>query len=91
MIPSRKIKEVSQSEKTNEVDFYAVKGNRQYYIQVCADISDVKTREREIRPYVLLNDQIQKIIVINKPVNECRDEDGFTIIGAGDFMLRFIK
>lgn len=76
---------------TNEVDFYAVKGNRQYYIQVCADISDVKTREREVRPYILLNDQIQKIIVINKPVNECRDEDGFTIIGAGDFMLRFIK
>lgn len=76
---------------TNEVDFYAVKGNRQYYIQVCADISDVKTREREVRPYILLNDQIQKIIVINKPVNECRDEDGFTIIGVGDFMLRFIK
>ena len=77
--------------KTNEVDFYAVKGNRQYYIQVCVDISDIKTREREVRPYILLNDQIQKIIVINKPVNECRDEDGFTIIGAGDFMLRFIK
>lgn len=76
--------------KTNEVDFYAVKGNRQYYIQVCTDISDGKTREREVRPYILLNDQIQKIIVINKPINECRDEDGFTIIGAGDFMLRFI-
>ena len=39
----------------------------------------------------MINDQIQKIIVINKPISETRDENGFTIIGAADFMLRFIK
>lgn len=77
--------------KTNEVDFYAKKGNKEYYIQVSADISDDATKMREIRPYVLLNDQIQKIIVINKPVKETRDAHGFTIIGIADFLLRFIK
>ena len=77
--------------KTNEVDFYAQKGLRSYYIQVTADFTTEKTRTREIRPFVLLNDQIQKIIVINKPIKETRDDKGFTIIGITDFLLRFIK
>ena len=76
--------------KTNEVDFYATKGLKQYYIQVCADISNTETRIREERPYMLLNDEITKIIVINRPVKESRDENGFTIIGITDFLLRFI-
>lgn len=74
-----------------EVDFLAAKGNRMYYIQVCDDISNEKTKNREIKPYISLNDQIQKIIVINKPIKEHRDEKGFTIIGITDFLLRFIK
>ena len=73
------------------MDFYARKGLREYYIQVTADITDENTRNREIRPYILLNDQIQKVIVINKPVKETRDERGFTVIGVADFLLRFIK
>ena len=77
--------------KTNEVDFYARKGVRRYYIQVSADISDANTKAREFRPYFMLNDQVQKLIVINKPINECLTEDGFTVIGAADFLLRFIK
>ena len=77
--------------KNNEVDFYAVKGNRMYYIQVTENLSSESTREREVRPYKLLNDQVQKIIVVNKPINETRDNEGFTIIGATDFLLRFIQ
>lgn len=38
-----------------------------------------------------INDQIQKIIVVNIPINETIDDSGFTIIGAPDFLLRFIK
>lgn len=74
-----------------EVDFLACKGNRMYYIQVCDDISNEKTKNRKIRPYISLKDQIQKIIVIDKPIKEHRDEKGFTIIGITDFLLRFIK
>ena len=77
--------------KSLEIDFLATKGNRMFYIQVSSDISNELTKKREIKPYISLNDQIQKIIVINKPINEYRDENGFTIIGAVDFMLRFIK
>ena len=77
--------------KNYEIDFLAIKGNRMYYIQVASDISNEETRNRELKPYISLNDQIQKIIVINRPINEMRDMNGFTIIGITDFLLRFIK
>ena len=77
--------------KTYEIDFFANKDNKSYYIQICNDISNKKTRQREISPYILLNDEITKIIVINKPINENKDENGFTIIGVIDFLLKYIK
>ena len=86
-----KNKEGKSVRKTNEVDFFAAKGNRKYYIQVTADMTNEKTKTREVRPYFLLNDQVQKIIVVNKPIKETLDENGFTIIGVADFLLRFIK
>lgn len=85
-------KEDGKSIKKNyEIDFYAVRNNDMYYIQVAEDISNSATREREIKPYISLNDQIKKIIVINKPIDETFDENGFTVIGLADFLLRFIK
>lgn len=77
--------------KSNEVDFYATKDLRSYYIQVTADISNAETRAREIRPYMILNDQVQKVLVVNRPVGESRDENGFTIIGMTEFLLEYIK
>lgn len=77
--------------KSLEIDFLAYKGNRKYYIQVCDNYTLETTKNREIKPYISLNDQIQKIIVINKPIKEFKDQYGFTIIGICDFLLRFIK
>lgn len=54
-------------------------------------ISDFDTREREIRPYFKLNDQVQKILVVNKPIKEFLDENGLTIIEITDFLIRYIK
>ena len=50
------------------------------YIQVTADISDAKTEEREIHPYILLNDQITKTVVVNRPIKETVDDKEFLII-----------
>lgn len=86
-----KNKEGKSIRKTNEVDFYAVKDDREYYIQISSDISNEATRNREIRPFMLLHDEIQKIIVVNKPIDKCKDKNGFTIISAVDFLLDFIK
>jgi hypothetical protein len=46
---------------------------------------------RELSPFHRLNDQMQKVVVINKPINETFDKDGYTIIGVADFLLRYIK
>lgn len=85
-----KNKEGKSVRKENEIDFYARKDLRAYDIQITADLNSPITRAREVRSYFLLNDQVQKIIVINRPVKETRDENGFTIIGITDFLLRFI-
>lgn len=76
---------------TNEVDFYAKRGLRSLYIQVCSDLTNKETRFREIRPFLKLKDQVQKVLIVNKPIDESRDENEFTIIGITDFLLHFIK
>ncbi|MBO8426240.1 MAG: hypothetical protein IAC61_02840 [Firmicutes bacterium] len=43
------------------------------------------------KPYIALNDQITKILVIPEAMGECRDKNGYTIIGVSDFLLRYIK
>jgi len=77
--------------KCYEIDFIAKRGAKKYYIQVCNDISSLETKEREIRPFVALSDSFQKIIVTNRPLEETLDKNGFVIIGASDFLLKFIK
>ena len=77
--------------KCYEIDFIAKKGSKKYYIQVSNDISSLETKTREIRPFIALNDSFQKIIVINRPLEESIDSNGFVIIGIADFLLRFIK
>lgn len=74
---------------TFEIDFFATKGIRQYYIQVCNDLSS-STYKREIKPYQFLNDEIQKIIVVNSPAEESRTQEGYLVLNAADFLLRFI-
>lgn len=87
-----KNKEGRSVRKSNKVDFYAQKGNQSFYIQVSADITNPETRKREFSPFTKINDNIQKILVINKPIKETReDKKGYIIIGAADFLLRFIK
>lgn len=77
--------------KTYEIDFVAQRGIKKYYIQVANDISNAETKKRELKPFFALKDSIQKIIVINKPLEESLDLNGFTVIGIVDFLLRFIK
>ena len=77
--------------KAYEIDFLATKGAKKYYIQVCNDITNLETRTRELRPFIALNDSILKILVVNKPLEETMDKNGFIIIGIADFLLRFIK
>lgn len=75
--------------KTYEIDFYAHRDDRRYCIQVASDASGGYEALR--RPLRLLRDRIQKVIVVDRSVKECRDMEGFTVVGAIDFIMRFIK
>lgn len=77
--------------KSYEIDFIAAKGPKKYYIQVSNDISNPETKARELKAFLAHKDPIQKIIVINKALEETIDSNGFTIIGVSDFLLKFIK
>lgn len=72
--------------KNYEVDFMATKGSETIYLQITDNMSNAETKKRETRPYILLNDQIKKIIVVNRPIKETKDENGFTVVGITDFL-----
>ena len=80
------------SAKNNDFSKFIAGIKKCYEIDfISNDISSLETKTREIRPFIALNDSFQKIIVINRPLEESLDSNGFVIIGIADFLLRFIK
>ena len=77
--------------KTNEIDFYAVNNNKKFYLQVCNELSTADVRKREEKPFHFINDNIRRVIVVNRPIDEIVDDKGITVIGIADFLLRYIK
>ena len=73
-----------------EIDFRAERGNRLLYTQVSADPFGEKARARELRPFLLANDSIPKVVVTSRPIREMRDEKGFLWMNATDFLLEYI-
>ena len=63
------------------------------HVQFLRKTQHKKTGYRMTRQilFIALNDSFQKIIVINRPLEEFLDSNGFVIIGIADFLLRFIK
>ena len=86
-----KNKEGKTVRASNEMDFYATKGNEAFYFQISADVNDIKTKNREIKPFTKLNDGTRKVLVINRPLPKMVDENNYTIIGLADFLLDFLK
>lgn len=72
---------------TLEVDFIATRPDRKLYVQVSATIMDDKTRERELRPLLAINDQYDKMILtMDRPF--AKDFEGIKIINLLDFLLQ---
>lgn len=67
------------------------KNERKFYIQISTDVSNSETKDREIRPFIKLNNQIQKILVVNKPYKAMVDNQRYIIIDASEFLLNYIK
>ena len=69
-----------------EVDFVAMKKDKQIYIQVSENISDAKTMEREINLLLSIKDGYKKMI-ITKLNHESYLQEGIEIIDIADWLL----
>jgi len=54
---------------SQEIDFVATKGNRQYFIQVAYSVAEEKAYEREFRPFARLDNSCQKIVISNDDID----------------------
>lgn len=68
-----------------EVDFLAEKPNEKLYIQVTESLASPKTRERELRPLLSINDNYEKIILTSDR-NFITSENGIKIINVIDWL-----
>ena len=82
-----KDKEGKSRRVSYEIDFIATKNKQSMYLQIAENINRSSTKKREIRPFILLNDQIRKYLIINRPIKPTKDENGFDVVGVADFLL----
>ncbi len=54
---------------SQEIDFVANKGNRQYYIQVACSVAEDKAYEREFGAFARLDNSCQKIVITNDDID----------------------
>ena len=71
-----------------EIDFVAMKNNEQIYIQVCENMNDEKTMNREISPLLSIKDGYKKMI-ITRLNHEGYLQDGIEVIDIADWLLNF--
>ena len=70
--------------KKGEIDFVAIKNNITKYIQVCYDLSDEKTRKREINAFDEFESSEKYIITMDR--NSYNVED-VKILNIFDFLM----
>lgn len=73
--------------KNYEIDFIASKVDERKYIQVSESITNPETRERELKPLLLLDDNYEKMIITSDK-DMFQEEKGIKIIQAIDFLLQ---
>ena len=72
--------------KKGEIDFVAIKNNMTKYIQVCYDLSDDKTREREINAFNEFESNEKFIITMDKNNYEI---ENIKILNIFEFLMNY--
>lgn len=70
--------------KKGEIDFVAIKNNITKYIQVCYDLSDEKTREREINAFNEFESSEKYIITMDR---NSYSVESVKILNIFDFLM----
>lgn len=70
------------------MDFVCNLGGRRYYIQSAFRMETDEKNKQERASLLKVDDSFKKIIVLGEETPILRDEDGITIIGFYDFLLK---
>lgn len=70
-----------------EVDFVAVNGEEKIYYQVCENMSDEKTRQREVGALRAVGDSYQKVILTTDALQTGATEDGIRIVNLIEWLV----
>lgn len=87
VVEARETKDGKTQRKQLEIDFVANQGNKRYYIQSAYDIPDEDKMRQETQSFDKTNDSFKKIIIIEKNMKPRRNEKGYLIMGAKEFLL----
>lgn len=81
------IRDENKSRKQLEIDFVCNLGNKRYYVQ---SVLNLDTREKTIqeeRPFMNINDNFKKIIVVKDTKKHWLTEEGILVVGIQEFLL----
>lgn len=70
-----------------EIDFIATRGEEKVYIQVSDEITDAKTRERELASLQAIRDNFEKIVLTMDYLHTGTTEDGIKVLNLIDWLL----
>ena len=84
---SRMMKDGETEYKQLEIDFVVNKMDSRWYIQSAYSISDRDKEEQEIRPFRMIKDGFQRVLVVGDDVPRHRNDEGVLIIGIREFLL----
>ena len=72
-----------------EVDFVGIKQDKKVYVQVSYRIDSIETRDRELKPFRLIDDNYPKYLVTTDSLM-AGNIDGVECMHIADFLLRDI-
>jgi len=72
-----------------EIDFVCNQGSKRYYIQSSLDIESREKTIQESRPFLQINDNFKKIIVVKGFQKPWYTEEGIQVIGVINFLSDF--
>lgn len=73
--------------KQLEVDFVCNQHNKRYYIQVALNLDTREKTKQEIKPFINIDDNFKKIIIVKDNNIPWVTEEGILVIGIIDFLL----
>ena len=81
------IRDENKDRKQLEIDFVCNLGNKRYYVQSTLNLDTREKTLQEERPFMNVNDNFKKIIVVRDNIKHWITEEGILVVGIQEFLL----